>query len=161
MPHTKTALQDTPTGSREIRTLIVDDHAVFRGALRALLAAAPGFVLAGETRSGEAAVSAVRRLNAQLVLMDVVLPGMDGIAAARAILDQDPELAVVLLSVREPDIYGGATTLGETVFLSRKQDLRPSSLGEFWARHAARARRRSGQPSGIDPTILVPSPGVE
>ena len=125
-------------GSADIPTLTADDHSVFRETLRDLVAAAPGFVLVGEACSGEEAVSAVDRLSPRLVIMDVVMPGMDGIVAARVILSRHPELVVVLVSVREPDLYPGATALGSTVVLSRKQDLRPSSLGDFWeSQHGA------------------------
>lgn len=129
-----------PDESADIRTLTADDHLVFREALRDLVAAAPGFVLVGEACSGEEAVRAVERLSPRLVIMDIVMPGMDGIVAARLIQRRHPDVVVVLVSVHEPDVYPGATALGRTVALSRKQDLRPSSLGDFWERHRSADR---------------------
>ncbi len=116
----------------DIATLAVDDHAAFREALRDLVAAARGFVLVGEARSGEEAVRAVEELSPQLVLMDVVMPGIGGIAAAHTILNRHPELVVVLISVDDPALDLGATALGRAVACARKQDLRPGSLREFW-----------------------------
>lgn len=91
-----------PSASRsDVRLLIVDDQRVFRGALRDLITTAPGFVVIGEACSGEDAVQAVERLAPELVLMDVAMPGMGGVAAMWAILSRHPELTVVLISANE------------------------------------------------------------
>jgi DNA-binding NarL/FixJ family response regulator len=100
-----------------------------------LVAAAPGFILVGEACSGEDAVSATDRLSPRLVLMDVVMPGIGGIAATRVVLDRHPELVVVLISVDDPALHPGATTLGGAVACARKQDLRPGGLSQLWERH--------------------------
>jgi DNA-binding NarL/FixJ family response regulator len=118
-----------------VRILAVDDHRSFREALRDLIAAMPGFVLVGQACSGEEAVGAVERLSPQLVLMDVVMPGMGGIAAARAILDRYPGVVIVLISVDDPALYPGANDLGAAVACARKQDLRPNQLRELWEMH--------------------------
>ncbi len=115
-----------------VRILAVDDHRAFREALRDLVAAIPGFVLVGQAASGEEAVRAVEQLAAQLVLMDVVMPGMDGIAAAQEILSRHPGVVVVLISIDDPALYPGADNLGSTVAFVRKQDLRPSELRRVW-----------------------------
>jgi DNA-binding NarL/FixJ family response regulator len=118
-----------------VKVLTVDDHPPFLEALRDLIAAAPGFDLVGQARSGEEAVLAVELLSPRLVLMDVVMPGMGGIAAARKILRDDPNLVVLLVSVDDPALYPGTDELGDGVVCARKQDLRPDRLGEVWAAH--------------------------
>lgn len=117
---------------REIKVLVVDDHAAFRDMLGEMIAAAPGFVLAGAACSGEDALVAVDDLAPEIVLLDVIMPGMGGIAAARAILDNCPGTVVVLISVDDPALHPGATALGGAVACVRKQDLEPHQLRHLW-----------------------------
>jgi DNA-binding NarL/FixJ family response regulator len=117
-----------------VATLVVDDHPTFREVLRDLVAAARGFVLVGEACSGEEAVSAVERRLPRLVLMDVMMPGIGGIAAARIILNRHPEVVILLISADDPALHPGAAALGTTVACARKQDLRPDRLSQLWAR---------------------------
>ena len=136
MPHQRQDLGVSPSRSHEVTTLTVDDHQAVRDALRDLVAAARGFVLIGEACSGEEAVEAVDRLAPRLVVMDVVMPGMGGVAAARVILRQHPGLVVVLVSVDDARLFAGARTLGPGVALARKRDLGPDSpqkaVGGAW-----------------------------
>lgn len=120
--------------TRDIKVLVADDHKAFRNAMEDLIAAAPGFALAGAARSGEEAIRAVDELAAQLVLMDILMPGMGGIAAAQAILSSSPEVVVVLTSVDDHALRG-AGALGSAVARERKQDLRPSRLQQLWETH--------------------------
>jgi DNA-binding NarL/FixJ family response regulator len=120
---------------QDLRILAVDDHQPFRDALRDLITAAPGCVQVGQACSGEEAVRACERLSPLLVLMDVAMPGMDGIAAARLILSRDPGTVILLISVEDPADYPGASDLGSTVACARKQDLRPSELRRVWETH--------------------------
>jgi DNA-binding NarL/FixJ family response regulator len=128
-------LQVGPARNADVKILAVDDHRGFRDVLRELIAAAPGFVLVGQACSGEEALSAVDRLSPDLVLMDVVMPGMGGIAATRLIKAQCPEVVVVLISVDDPALDPGAGALGDAVACARKQDLRPQRLRELWEMH--------------------------
>jgi CheY-like chemotaxis protein len=128
-------LEGAPGRDREVATLTVDDHSAFCEALHDLVAAARGFVLVGEACSGEEAVRAVDRLSPRLVIMDVVMPGMGGIVATRMIVSRHPKLVVVLISVDDPALHPGAGTLGATVALARKQDLRPGGLRQLWETH--------------------------
>jgi DNA-binding NarL/FixJ family response regulator len=120
---------------RDIAVLVVDDHRAFREALRGLVDASRGFVVAGMACSGEEAVHASGSLTPDVVLMDVVMPGMGGIAAARAILSRCPQMMVVLISVDDPALHAGASALGAAVACVRKQDLRPAQLQELWETH--------------------------
>jgi DNA-binding NarL/FixJ family response regulator len=138
-PHRQPSANEPPgarRGSdRGVKILAVDDHRAFREALRDLIAAAPGFVLVGQACSGEEAVRAVERLSPELVLMDVAMPGMGGIAAAREVLRRYPKVVVVLISVDDPALCPGASELGNTVVCARKQDLRPNQLKQVWEIH--------------------------
>jgi DNA-binding NarL/FixJ family response regulator len=120
---------------RDVRILAVDDHEAFRDVLRDLIAAAPGFLLVGEASSGEEATRAVELLLPQLVLMDVTMPGIGGIAAARQIISRHPAVAVVLISIDDPSLHPEVVALGNAVTCARKQDLRPRKLRELWETH--------------------------
>ena len=130
--------QSAPTVSmdvRDVRILAVDDHQAFRDVLRDLIAAAPGFLLVGEASSGEEATRAVDLLSPELVLMDVTMPGIGGIAAARQIVIRHPDVAVVLISIDDPSLHPEVVALGDAVICARKQDLRPQKLRELWETH--------------------------
>lgn len=120
---------------REIKVLVVDDHEAFRDTLEQLVAAAPGFAVVGVACSGEDAIRAVDELAAEFVLMDVVMPGIGGIAAARTILSNSPGVMIVLTSMDDPALFSGAAELGSAVACERKQDLRPCLLQQLWAVH--------------------------
>jgi DNA-binding NarL/FixJ family response regulator len=81
-----------------IRVLIVDDHAVVREGLRAFLELQEGIEVVGEAGDGDAAVGAAERLRPDVVLMDLVMPGKDGIAAMRVLRDRVPGARVIVLT---------------------------------------------------------------
>lgn len=90
-----------------IRVLLADDQSLVRAGFRALLDAQPGIEVAGEAADGEDALRLVRQLRPDLVLMDIRLPVLDGLAATR-IITGDPELTdvkVVMLTTFELDEY--------------------------------------------------------
>jgi NarL family two-component system response regulator LiaR len=78
--------------------LVVDDHAVVREGLRAFLDLQDGIEVAGEAGDGEEALVAVERLQPNVVLMDLVMPKLDGLAAMRAIRDRSPDTRVIVLT---------------------------------------------------------------
>ena len=86
-----------------IRVLIVDDHASFRSGLRALLGTARDVTVVGEAADGPAAVSQTGRLQPDVVLMDVTMPGGDGISATERIVAAWPHVAVVVLTMDDGD----------------------------------------------------------
>ncbi len=85
--------------STPIRVLIVDDHGSFRSGLRALLETAGDLEVVGEASSGPEAVAGSERLQPDVILMDVTMPGGDGIDATGRIVDASPHVAVVVLTM--------------------------------------------------------------
>jgi DNA-binding NarL/FixJ family response regulator len=81
-----------------IRVLVVDDHAVVREGLRAFLGLQEGIEVAGEAVDGEEAVEAAARLRPDVILMDLVMPRMDGLAAMRSLRERVPEARVIVLT---------------------------------------------------------------
>lgn len=86
-----------------VRVLVVDDHAHFRAGLRALLATADEIEVCGEAASGEEALTALARHQPDVVLLDLAMPGMGGIAATRRILETNPHVRVLVLSMADDD----------------------------------------------------------
>jgi two-component system response regulator DesR len=81
-----------------IRLLLADDQALVRGALSALLALESDFEVVGEVGTGDAVVEAVREHRPDVALLDVEMPGLDGIAAAAAIREEFPEVRVLMVT---------------------------------------------------------------
>jgi DNA-binding NarL/FixJ family response regulator len=86
-----------------IRVLIADDHAAFRSGLRALLATAADIEVVGEAASGVDAVAEAERLQPDVVLMDVNMPGIDGVEGTRRIVDASPHVAILVLTMHDDD----------------------------------------------------------
>ena len=85
------------------RILIADDHPHFRDGLRALLLSAPDVEVVGEAADGEKAVTLAERLQPDVILMDLNMPGMGGIEATRRILHTSPHISVLVVSMYEDD----------------------------------------------------------
>jgi DNA-binding NarL/FixJ family response regulator len=85
------------------RVLVVDDHALFRKGVASLLRDTEGFTVVGEARDGREAVAKAQALTPDVVLMDVYMPGMDGLEAARRITQAVPSVRIVMLTVSEED----------------------------------------------------------
>ncbi|MFC4058099.1 response regulator [Planomonospora corallina] len=86
-----------------IRVLLVDDHTGFRSGLRALLSGAEGIEVADEAASGEQALALVGRAQPDVVLMDLTMPGMGGVAATERLVRDHPHVRVVVLSMSDDD----------------------------------------------------------
>lgn len=84
-----------------IRVLVVDDHQLFREGLAALLAAAAETEVVGTTGTGAEAIAQTAALASDVVLMDIQMPGMNGVAATRRILADHPEVGVIMLTMLE------------------------------------------------------------
>lgn len=118
----------------DVRVLTVDDQEVFRRVAEDVIAATPGFTAVGEAASGEEALAAVARLDPQLVLLDVRMPGLDGVEVARRLAATHPETLVVLISMSEVADLPSAAQLSRTPLI-RKQDFGPRLLRQLWREH--------------------------
>jgi len=93
------------TAAQKIRVLIVDDHVMVRQGLRAVLQSYPNIEVVGEAGNGEEAISNAAKLQPTVIVMDIGMPTLDGIAATRLIKTQYPQMAVVGLSVNAPSYH--------------------------------------------------------
>jgi DNA-binding NarL/FixJ family response regulator len=132
------ARHDAPTDrpdAAKVTVLAVDDQPLFLRAAHQLIADTPGFEQVGEATSGPEAVAMAAALHPDLVLLDVRMPGMDGIETARRIVALDVRAVVVLVSLEEtPELPASLASAGAAVHL-RKQDLSTRVLQEIWTAH--------------------------
>jgi DNA-binding NarL/FixJ family response regulator len=133
VPASGLTTENPGTGEPPVQVLVADDSEPFRALLRDLVAAAAGMTCVGEVESGEAALAAVDRLRPQMVVMDKRMPGLGGIAAARAIKARHPAIVVVLVSIEEPE-EEALDASGAAAFLN-KRELSPRALAEVWVAH--------------------------
>jgi DNA-binding NarL/FixJ family response regulator len=104
-----------------VRVLLVDDDDLMRAGLRAVLSSDSRVEVVGEAGSGRVAVERVRTLRPDLVLMDVRMSDLDGIAATREVTSESPEVKVVILTTFEQDDYiFGALNAGASGFLLKR-----------------------------------------
>lgn len=127
-----------------VRVLIVDDQAPFRDAARAVVEATDGFEVVGESETGEASVEDAARLKPDLVLMDVNLPGINGLEATRRILSAGTGSIVMLLSTYEEEEFTSrAAECGAAAYIAKSR-FEPERLESEWTAAA-----------GADPTSWV------
>jgi CheY-like chemotaxis protein len=119
--------------TRAVTVLAVDDQPVFLRAAYELIAATPGFEQVGQATSGPEALQMAAALEPDLVLLDVRMPGMDGIETARRLADAGGTAVVVLISLEAvPDVP--AASVAAHV---RKQDLSVRTLQDLWTAHSS------------------------
>ena len=87
----------------KIKLLIVDDHALFREGIRALLLAVPDIVCVGEAATGMEAVERVTAVQPDVVLMDINMPDLNGVEATRRILQANPNVGIIMVTMLEDD----------------------------------------------------------
>ena len=123
---------DAKVTDKRVRVWVVDDQASFRMATAAALAAMEDFVMAGECETGESAIELMRNASAEIVLMDIHMPGMGGIEATRRIRAAHPDLMVLLMSTYDvEDLPAGAADCGAAAYLHKEQ-LSPDLLTRLW-----------------------------
>jgi DNA-binding NarL/FixJ family response regulator len=124
-------------GLATVKVLIVDDQEPFRAVARTVVELTDGFEVVGEVETGEASVEAVEQLEPDLVLMDVNLPGINGLEATRRIVEGTANgthrpVIVLVLSTYEAGEYGNqATDAGAAAFIP-KSEFGPDRLLDAW-----------------------------
>jgi NarL family two-component system response regulator LiaR len=109
----------------KIRIMIVDDHAVVRSGLGAFLSAVPDLELIGEAENGEQAVVRAKALKPDVILMDLMMPGMDGVSATRAIKECNPAIQIIALtSFQEDELVQNAIKAGAIGYLMKNVSVR-------------------------------------
>ena len=113
-------------GMHRIRVLIVDDHEMVRGGLAAFLHTADDLELAGEAETGEEAVQLCASVQPDVVLMDLMLPQMDGIDATRTIRQRHPHVQIIALtSFRDEHLVQGALQAGAISYILKNVGAEP------------------------------------
>jgi len=115
----------------EVRVLVVDDQELYRRTMTTVVQETPGFVVVGAVTTAEESLTAVAELHPQLVLMDVNLPGIDGIEASRRLTSEKGGPVVVLLSTYEEDQFD-TSTCGAAAYVP-KAAFGPECLEDTWA----------------------------
>jgi DNA-binding NarL/FixJ family response regulator len=137
----------TDTSSEPLRVVIADDHVLFRDGLRGLLAAAPDLELIGEAATGDEAVALAAAQQPDVILMDVQMPGLNGIEATRQIAQASPHIRVLVLTMFDDD---------QSVFAAMRAGARGYLLKGAKYEEVLRAIRAVGSGEAIfSPAIAV------
>jgi DNA-binding NarL/FixJ family response regulator len=107
-----------------IRIVLADDHALVRAGVRSLLASIPGVEVVAEARDGHEAIALVEKWRPRLVLMDIAMPGLNGLEATARLSKSHPETAVIILSMHAAEEYAlQALRAGAAGYLLKDADL--------------------------------------
>jgi len=116
-----------------VRVLIVDDQEAFRSAARLVVELTDGFEVAAEAGTGEEGVDLAESLRPDLVLMDINMPGIDGLEATRRITLANPQTKVVIFSTYEANEYDSRAKDAGAIAFVPKADFGPLVLVSTWA----------------------------
>jgi DNA-binding NarL/FixJ family response regulator len=112
-----------------IRLLLADDHLLVRAGIRSLLATLPGMEVVAEARDGHEALRLVEAHRPDVVLMDIAMPGLNGLEATARITGSHPETRVIILSMHVSEEYGAqALRAGASGYLPKDADVRELEL---------------------------------
>jgi DNA-binding NarL/FixJ family response regulator len=118
--------------TERLPAIVVDDQAPFRAAMKAVLKRTTEFELVGEAADGTEAVSLAARVSPALVLMDINMPGMNGIEATRELVSLHPGIVVILCSTYDAgDLPAEVATSGARAYLN-KEHLGADTLRRLW-----------------------------
>jgi len=116
-----------------VRVLIVDDQSPFREASRMVVEMTEGFEVAGVAENGEAAVEMAATLQPDLVLMDVQMPGIDGLEATRRIMRSTDPTRVLVMSTHESGDYAIPAEAAGAIGFMPKSEFSMDALSEAWS----------------------------
>jgi len=117
----------------DVRVLIVDDQPPFREASRMVVEMTDGFEVVGEAENGEQGVELAAELKPDLVLMDVQMPGIDGLEATRRITSVEEPPRVLVMSTHESGSYDGPAEAAGAIGFVAKSQFGMDTLEEVWA----------------------------
>ncbi len=152
----------TISPSQPIRVMLVDDHTMVRKGLATFLKAFDDLELAGEAENGAAAIQLCAQVLPDVILMDMVMPGMDGATATRAICQKHPQVQIIALtSYKEGDLVKNALEAGAIAYLLK--DVSADDLVR--AIRAAHAGRATLSPEAAQALVETanqpPAPGLD
>jgi two-component system, NarL family, response regulator LiaR len=134
-------------GLMTIRIVLADDHVLLRQCLRALLEEEPDLEVVGEANTGHEAVDVVRRKQPDVVLMDLLMPDLDGISATQTIHSQQPAIRILVLSSLDEETVVAAVRAGASGYMRKNvsievlvQSIRAAAAGNVQFSPAAAAR---------------------
>jgi NarL family two-component system response regulator LiaR len=142
----------------KIRIMLVDDHAVVRSGLSAFLTVNPDLELVGEAENGEQAVIRANLLKPDVILMDLMMPVMDGVAATRAIKQQNPGIQIVALtSFQEDELVQNAMKAGAIGYLMKNVSARELAA----AIHSAKEGKMTLSPEAAQALVRATQQAAE
>lgn len=127
-----------PDSDPAVTVVAVDDQLTFLALLRDVVRAADRLTVVGEATSGEDAIDVAARLRPDMIVMDVRMPGVGGIEAARQIKHEQPSTVIVLVSATHPDDLRAQITPNVVDAIIWKGELGPQDLTEVWCRRHGR-----------------------
>ncbi|HEY0220287.1 MAG TPA: response regulator, partial [Afipia sp.] len=164
-----TVANANPAWGQPLRVMVVDDSAVIRGLISRWIEAEPDMIVAGSLRTGLDAVNQVERVKPDVVLLDIEMPDMDGIAALPLLLAKKRDLIIIMASTltrRNAEISLKALSLGASDYIPKPESTRESGAAEIFKRDlilkvrqfGARLNRRAAL--APVPSLLTPARGA-